>query len=226
MREYLSILQPMIAGEAVRFEGAVLRTTGRLTIADAHRVPVLLAAMGPRMLQLAGTMTDGTLLGWAGPKTVRDDAAPGDDGKVRIWDTASGTTTATLTGHDGGVRSVAWSPDGTRLASGSADATVRIWDTASGTTTTATLSGHDGGVLAVASSLDGTRLASCSDDATVRIWDAASGTTTATLTGHDGGVLAVAWSPDGTRLASGSDDGTVQVADAADDHTPSVSGRR
>ena len=76
MGEYLSILQPMLAGEAVHFEGAVLRTTGQLTVTDAHPVPVLLAAMGPRMLQLAGTMTDGTLLGWAGAKTVRDYVAP------------------------------------------------------------------------------------------------------------------------------------------------------
>jgi 5,10-methylenetetrahydromethanopterin reductase len=76
MGEYLSILQPMLAGEAVHFEGAVLRTNGQLTVTDAHPVPVLLAAMGPRMLQLAGTMTDGTLLGWAGAKTVREYAAP------------------------------------------------------------------------------------------------------------------------------------------------------
>src|SRR3954454_8579224 len=72
MREYLSILQPMLAGEAVRFQVRSCESSGQLTIADAHRVPVLLAAMGPRMLRLAGTMTDGTLLGWAGPKTVRD----------------------------------------------------------------------------------------------------------------------------------------------------------
>lgn len=76
MREYLSILQPMLAGEAVRFQGAVLRTTGQLTVTDAHPVPVLLAAMGPQMLQLAGTLTAGTSLGWAGPKNVRDYVAP------------------------------------------------------------------------------------------------------------------------------------------------------
>ena len=76
MGEYLSILQPMLAGEAVHFEGAVLRTNGQLTVTDAHPVPVLLAAMGPRMLQLAGTMTEGTLLGWAGAKNVREYVAP------------------------------------------------------------------------------------------------------------------------------------------------------
>ena len=76
MREYLSILQPMLTGEAVNFEGAVLRTTGQLTVTDAYPVSVLVAAMGPRMLQLAGTMTDGTLLGWAGAKNVREYIAP------------------------------------------------------------------------------------------------------------------------------------------------------
>jgi F420-dependent oxidoreductase-like protein len=76
MREYLSILQPLLAGDAVHFEGAVLRTTGQLTVTDAHPVPVLVAAMGPRMLQLAGSMAGGTLLGWAGAKNVREYAAP------------------------------------------------------------------------------------------------------------------------------------------------------
>ena len=76
MREYLSILQPMLAGDAVHVDGAVLRTTGQLTVTDAHPVPVLVAAMGPRMLQLAGTLTDGTLLGWAGATNVREYVAP------------------------------------------------------------------------------------------------------------------------------------------------------
>ena len=76
MREYLSILQPMLAGEAVDFRGALLRTSAQLTVTDAHPVPVLLAAMGPHMLRLAGAETGGTLLGWAGVKNVREYAAP------------------------------------------------------------------------------------------------------------------------------------------------------
>jgi F420-dependent oxidoreductase-like protein len=76
MREYLSILQPLLAGEAVRFKGDVLRTSAQLTVPGADPVSVLVAAMGPRMLQLAGTMSNGTLLGWAGPKNVREYAAP------------------------------------------------------------------------------------------------------------------------------------------------------
>ena len=76
MREYLSILQPMLEGEAVNFDGALLHANAQLTVTDAHQVPVLLAAMGPHMLQLAGTRTGGTLLGWAGVKNVREYAAP------------------------------------------------------------------------------------------------------------------------------------------------------
>ena len=68
------------------------------------------------------------------------------------------------------MTAVAWSPDGTRLATGSDDETVRIWDPATGQTT-ATLTGHTDWVTAVAWSPDGTCLATASDDKTVRIWD-------------------------------------------------------
>ncbi|KAL8299114.1 hypothetical protein RB593_009143 [Gaeumannomyces tritici] len=120
----------------------------------------------------------------------------------------------TLEGHSGWVRSVAFSPDGQRLASGSDDNTVKLWDAATGACLQ-TLEGHSGWVRSVAFSPDGQRLASGSDDNTVKLWDAATGACLTTLEGHSGSVWSVAFSPDGQRLASGSGDNTVKLWDAA-----------
>ncbi|KAK3366322.1 HET-R [Lasiosphaeria ovina] len=124
------------------------------------------------------------------------------------------TKPVTLEGHSDWVRSVAFSPDGQRLASGSYDGTVMIWDPASGQCLQ-TLEGHRDSVSSVAFSPDGQRLASGSNDETVKIWDPASGQCLQTLEGHSGWVSSVAFSPDGQRLASGSDDETVKIWDPA-----------
>jgi hypothetical protein len=119
----------------------------------------------------------------------------------------------TLTGT-GAVHSVAFSPDGTRLASGCNDRTVKLWHAASGQELR-TLTGHAGEVLSVAFSPDGTRLASADSDGTVKVWDPASGRHVSTLKGHTLAVWSVAFSPDERRLASASRDGTVKLWDVA-----------
>ncbi|MFM7737929.1 MAG: WD40 repeat domain-containing protein, partial [Planctomycetota bacterium] len=80
----------------------------------------------------------------------------------------------TLYGHEERVQSVAFSPDGTRIVSGSGDSTLKLWDAASGEELK-TLSGHTDGVGSVAFSPDGTRIVSGSLDTTLKLWDAASG---------------------------------------------------
>ncbi|KAL2886498.1 Vegetative incompatibility protein HET-E-1 [Ceratocystis lukuohia] len=119
----------------------------------------------------------------------------------------------TLEGHGRAVRSVVFSNDGQRLASGSLDSTVKIWDATSGACLQ-TLEGHRGYVYSVVFSNDGQRLASGSRDSTVKIWDATSGACLQTLEGHSGYVYSVVFSNDGQRLASGSDDSTVKIWDA------------
>jgi WD40 repeat protein len=83
--------------------------------------------------------------------------------------------TGILTGHTNWVHSVAFSPDGKTLASGSGDQTVRLWDVATGRQIGKPLTGHTDFVTSVAYSSDGKTLASGSDDGTVRLWDVATG---------------------------------------------------
>jgi 5,10-methylenetetrahydromethanopterin reductase len=76
MREYLSVLQPLLDGSPVSVDGSTLSGHIGLSTPTAGRVPVLLAAMAPRMLDLAGRQTDGTVLWMTGPATVRDYVVP------------------------------------------------------------------------------------------------------------------------------------------------------
>lgn len=73
--EYLEALRPLLAGEAASFDGTEVHAHGQLGI-DAPPVPMLLAALGPRMLEIAGRLADGTTLGQCGPKTIAGHIVP------------------------------------------------------------------------------------------------------------------------------------------------------
>jgi WD40 repeat protein len=120
--------------------------------------------------------------------------------------------TAFLRAHDDNVWSVAFSPDGKMLASGSEDNTIILWDIATGQPI-ALLDGHTGRVWSVAFSPDGKILTSGSEDTTIILWDVATHQQLSQLTDHRSAIYSVAFSPNGKILASGSKDGSILLWD-------------
>ncbi len=118
------------------------------------------------------------------------------------------------TGHSQSVSSVAFTPDGKTLASGSSDNTIKLWEVATGRELR-TFSGHLRFVTSVVFTDDGKTLASASWDKTVKLWDVATGRELRTLTGHSSYIDSLAFTADGRKLASGSDDKTIKLWDVA-----------
>lgn len=117
-----------------------------------------------------------------------------------------------LRAHEDAVYSVAFSPDGSMLATGSWDDTIVLWDPVTYQQIGETLIGHTDDIYGIAFSPDGKTLASASEDTTVRLWDVATQTQIGDpLTGHTDRVTCVAFSPNGKLVASGDWDGNVII---------------
>jgi WD40 repeat protein len=148
-------------------------------------------------------------------------ASAGSDPEAHVWDAATGQKLLVLRGHTGsinggwktrGVNSVAFSPDGRRLATAGDDQTVRVWNAATGQQQLVLL-GHTDRVQAVRFSPDGRRLVSGGDQ-TIRLWDITCEQESLTLQ-HRGGGRTVLFSPDGRRLASAGFGSFVPIWDTA-----------
>ena len=152
-------------------------------LTDAKRLEVENATLQNGIAVLEYLLTEITLL----PKTI---------------ETSTGQLKAIFEGHTDNVWSVAFSPDGGTLASGSWDNTIRLWDTLSRQYKNI-LIGHTDHIESVAFSPDGGTLASASWDITIRLWNPNTGKLKKTLTDYKGSVASVAFSPDGQTLAGG-----------------------
>ncbi len=148
---------------------------------------------------------------------------------LAVWDVTSGSKAhAWPSGHAPlqspsmpslfGIYDLAFSADGTRLATAGVDGTVRVWDTATGQAQFI-LTGHSGEVEVAGFSPDGQRLATGGIDNTARIWDLAPGPTAGkeiVRIEQDSLTEAVAFSPDGGELATGTLAGSIVLWDASD----------
>ena len=136
--------------------------------------------------------------------------ATGIDNEILLWDVADSRQLLSFKGHISWVHSVAFSPNGQILASGSNDQTVRLWDVNTGQCLK-TLRGHTGCVQSIAFSPDGQILASGSNDSSVRLWDVKTGQCLNLLLGHTNRLLSVFFTPDGQTLISSGEDSSVRL---------------
>ena len=159
---------------------------------------------------------DGSALASGCDQGISADGSLVDGGyRVRLWNPRTQTCRARLAGPQGAASSVAFSPDGTMLASGNSGQPVYLWRIGGRFGRKGAALADDTDVMSLAFSPDGATLATGNCYKTVRLWHLNTRTCIGVLSGHGGWVHSVAFSPDGGMLATGSGDRTVQLWDVS-----------
>lgn len=135
---------------------------------------------------------------------------PGLQGQAAIWRVSDGKLERRFAGHLDALYSVAISPDGKVLATGSYDQKIKLWDTNTGAEVR-TLTGHNGAVYGLAFRPDSKVLASASGDRTVKLWEVTSGRRLDTFSQPTKEQYTIAFSPDGRRLVAGGVDNRIRL---------------
>ncbi|MDX2232581.1 MAG: NACHT domain-containing protein [Leptolyngbyaceae cyanobacterium bins.349] len=175
--------------------------TGRcLNTLTGHQAWIFSVAWSPIAISV-GSGVSGTIL-----------ASSAADCTIKLWDATTGQCLKTLSGHTSWVWSVAWSPDGLQLASGSStnDLTARIWNPVTGDCLQV-LVGHQSWIWWVKWSPNGKVLATAADDKRIKLWNPQTGECLRTI--HDDRQLGVAltWSPDSQKLATSGTGHVVRI---------------
>ncbi|MCZ6598515.1 MAG: serine/threonine protein kinase [Planctomycetota bacterium] len=203
-------------------------TGERLAIVKEHDKNVTGVAFHPKEDRLYSASLDGTLRVWSGtleegstlhrsgsrfgalaisPDGVYVAAAGLLNASVKVWKADTGRLVDQMFGHDAGVESLAFHPDGIHVVSGSSDGTARIWAVGAGADRE--LAGYENWVESLAFHPESERLATATREGPVRIWERDG---TSTVLEHL--AECVAWSPDGDRLALGLANGSIRLLDA------------
>jgi RNA polymerase sigma factor (sigma-70 family) len=207
---------------ALRGRGAVAgldfaREGRRLIVAGKDGLARAWPAVLGRAQQARATLPAGQP-GWAvafapDGRTLASVSGGDESGVLRLWNVAT-SKERVVRDEAAGLRCVAFSRDGTCLATGGFDNTAQLRDPRTGTTRRV-LRGHSKGVNSLAFRPDGKLLLTGSLDGTARLWDVATGKALATLEGHTGSVFCVAFSPDGRTAATAGTDGAIKLWDVA-----------
>ncbi|MEH1871403.1 serine/threonine-protein kinase [Nostoc sp.] len=177
--------------------------TGReICTITGHQLQVNSVAFSPQGQLLASASFDRTIRLWRIPALESSQTEPQNRPCYSLL--------STLSGHAWAVLTVAFSPDGQILATGSDDNTIKLWEVNTGQLI-CTLVGHSWSVVAVAFTADGETLLSASCDKTVKLWRVSTAEEIVTLSGHVDSVSAVAVSKVTQLIASGSRDKTIKL---------------